>query len=86
MEEKERGQCSPAPHFDNVVHANKVIKVLAGSAVEEKAHKIDTAFPGLVAAFVDVRLDIGVLTTGDQKTKNRITSMREEELAKGDFD
>jgi hypothetical protein len=46
-----------------VVHADEVVKVFAGATVEKKANKVDTAFPGFIAAFVDVRFDVRVLVS-----------------------
>jgi len=44
-----------------VIYADEVIEILARSAVEQVADEIEAAFPGFVAAFVDVGAEVGCL-------------------------
>jgi hypothetical protein len=44
-----------------VVDAHEVVEVFAGAPVEQVADEVEAAFPGFVAAFVDVGFDVGVL-------------------------
>lgn len=41
--------------------AHEVIEIFPRSTIEQVADEIETAFPGLVAAFVDVLAEVGVL-------------------------
>ena len=41
--------------------AHEVIEIFPWSTIEQVADEIETAFPGLVAAFVDVLAEVGVL-------------------------
>jgi len=41
--------------------AHEVIEIFPWSTIEQVADEIETAFPGLVAAFVDVLAEIRVL-------------------------
>jgi hypothetical protein len=44
-----------------VLDADEVVEVFARTALEEVRGEVDAAFPGFVAAFVDVGLEVGVL-------------------------
>lgn len=63
MEEEERGECAATAHFYAVVYTDEVVEVFSGTPVKQVANEVEAAFPGFVAAFVDVWAEVGCLVT-----------------------
>lgn len=49
----------------NLVASHKLVNIFPRSSVEQKTREINTAFPGLESAFVDIRADVGALEIGE---------------------